>query len=80
VNAKGCPSCINTTPRPQPKRPHSRENVLVKSSTAKTRVVHMASFKVEKAYSAASFQTKAFFSSSEVKGDANFPKFFTTFL
>jgi hypothetical protein len=75
VNAKGHPSCINATLRPLLEASHSKTKVLVKCGTNKTRVVHMESFKVEKECLMISFQTKAFFLSSDVKGDFFFHKF-----
>ena len=48
-------------PKSLHKSSHPKTNVLVKFDIAKIGVVHMASFKVEKAYSTASFYTKSSF-------------------
>jgi hypothetical protein len=49
VNANGHPSCFNTAPSSLYVVSHLKTKIIVKLSTAKTGVVHMASFKVEKA-------------------------------
>jgi hypothetical protein len=78
VTAKGIPSWINISLRPCSEESHSNTNVLIKSSIANTIFVPMESFKLEKAYSATSFQTKALLLSSEVKGDPIFHDFLQT--
>lgn len=43
VKVGGCPSCVNTTPKPFPEASHSKTNYLMKLGIAKTGVIHMVS-------------------------------------
>jgi hypothetical protein len=69
VNAKGCPTCINVALRPLDDASHSKIKVFLKLGIVNTQVVHMASFKVVKAYVISSFQTKTLFLRSEIRGN-----------
>jgi hypothetical protein len=60
VNVKGRLSYFNIASRPLSEASHSKTKVLVKFGIANIGIVHMASFKAEKACLAASLQTKAF--------------------
>jgi hypothetical protein len=73
VNFKGHPSWINTTPRPLPKASHFNKKSLVKLETTNIEVVHVASFKVEKAYLISFLHTKSFVFSRVVNGVVIFP-------
>jgi len=78
VNAKGNPFLIKTIPRLVPKESNSRTKVLVKSSIANTRFMHMSSFKVEKVFSFVSLHTKALFFNKDVMGVVIFFLYFIT--
>jgi len=70
---KRVPFLHHIAPRPLPKASDSKTKFLVKYGTTNTGVVHMESFKYEKACLVASFQIKELFFSSEVKGATHFP-------
>ena len=68
MNSSGRPSCIKMGPKLFPKASHSNAKVLEKSGMTKIGVLHMACFKMEKAFSISTFHEMEFFLSRFVKG------------
>jgi hypothetical protein len=64
---------MRIAPMPLSNASHSRKKVLVKSGSAKTRVVHIASLKAWKDWSVIGVQLKALFLRRVVRGATIFP-------
>ena len=73
IKVRGITTWVSTTPIHVPKVSHLRTKGLVKSSTTRTGVEHMAFCKEMKDFSTGSSQLKVFFFGSPVKGLAIFP-------